>query len=369
MHEFGRYAVERHLARGGMAELYLVRPSPDRLQPRPEQCVVKQLAPRLATDQAFRNMFIDEARVSRRLRHPNIPRVFDAGMAPNGSPYYVMEYLDGIDLAELRRRLRRRGARLSMASAVSIVLQVCRALAYAHELRDHHGAPLHIVHRDVSPANVFITTTGVVKLIDFGIARTNDQMDRTRAGVLKGKLRYMSPEQALARPIDRRSDVFSASVLLWELTVGRRLFAQDSDLAVLRAIVETDAPAPSNLIGQYAPELDYIVHTGLQRRAENRFQTAEDMANALAVFAAQQRLDVSSDALLLDLYPILTDAPRTTSTPAPEAQDEPSYEALEIGVAPTQCEAPAQPVINLMTAALCVVGLIVGLLVAVAASS
>jgi serine/threonine-protein kinase len=179
-----------------------------------------------------------------------------------------------------------------MPNALAIAIGVCAGLHYAHE-RVVDGRPLDLVHRDVSPQNAFITYDGGVKLLDFGIARASSRLSETRGGTLKGKISYMSPEQCGGYPLDRRSDVFAAAIILWEMTVGRRLFSGSSDFEILRKVKEEDAQRPSSVVSDYPRALEEIVMKGLARDREHRYATAEDMQVDLETFARDRKLAVS----------------------------------------------------------------------------
>jgi tRNA A-37 threonylcarbamoyl transferase component Bud32 len=258
-----RYEVVGRIATGGMAEILLARAKDGTL------VVQKRILPRLVGDAELVRMFLDEARLAKSLAHANIVRVLDVG-EDAGDPYLVMERLEGADVA----RIVAAGRPIPLELALHIASSACTGLDYAHE----RG----IVHRDVSPHNLFVTDAGEVKVLDFGIAKAADRLAATRHGTIKGKLSYMSPEQAQSLPVDRRSDVFSVGVVLWELLSGRRLYDAASDFEILRAIVDRDAPP---LAGVPA-ELDRIVRQALARDPAQRPATAAALAAQLKPFAA-----------------------------------------------------------------------------------
>jgi serine/threonine protein kinase len=290
----GRYRVLRPLAQGGMAELFLARSSG--IQGIEKLVVVKRVLPDLARDGDYASMFIDEARLAARMHHSNLVQVYDIGEA-DGLPFYAMEYLDGHDVRAIVRMVNGQKETLPLEHALSIVIGVAAGLHYAHEMRDEDGRPLGIVHRDVSPQNVAVTFDGGVKLFDFGVAKAKRRTTETRHGTLKGKLQYMSPEQCRGEEVDRRSDVFSCAILLWELTTGRRLFGGKSDFGVMKSIAEADAPKPSLVWPDCPSELEAIVMRGLRREPEARFSTAEELQLALEAFAREKRLAVSGVGL------------------------------------------------------------------------
>ena len=289
----GRYEILRPLATGGMAEIFLGRIRG--IEGFQKGVVLKRLKPELAANPAFVEMFLDEARLMATLQHSNIVQVFDVGSA-GGAYFFSMELLRGEDLRGVVKQGRASGG-LPLDHALFIVASALSGLHHAHERKGPDGRPLDIVHRDVSPSNIFVTYDGGVKVLDFGIAKTTVQTTQTRAGTLKGKIRYMSPEQCLGRPVDRRSDVFSAAIVLWELTVGRKLFSGPSDFELMGRIVDADAPPPTNLVPDYPPELERIVLRGLRRDPGERYPTAEEMQADIEHFAREGRLVMSSRAL------------------------------------------------------------------------
>jgi eukaryotic-like serine/threonine-protein kinase len=238
--------------------------------------VVKRILPHLSANDQFVRMFLDEARIGALLDHPNIPRIIEVGHDEDGY-FLAMEAVPGKTLSAILRRAARREHPLGQADAAFIVARAAAALGYAHALTDADGRPLNIVHRDVSPENILVSFEGAVKVIDFGIASVHGRMSETLVGGLKGKVEYMSPEQAAGAPVDRRSDVFSLGIVLWEALSGRRLFNRDTDLAVMRAISSERIPRPSGP-RPIPPRLERIVMTALERAPEDRFADAHEMA-------------------------------------------------------------------------------------------
>ncbi|HVP68478.1 MAG TPA: serine/threonine-protein kinase [Anaeromyxobacteraceae bacterium] len=274
---FGRYLLLERVDVGGMAEVFLAR-GPDG-----EACAVKRLLPGLEEDPAVLGMFLDEARLTALLSHPGIVAVRDFGRAAGG-PYMVMEYVPGVDLGAVLRREGERGRRLPPAISAFVAREVALALDHAHQRRDREGRPLGIVHRDVSPRNVLLAFSGAVKLIDFGIARAAKARSGEE-GVLRGKVSYMSPEQASGGPVDPRSDVFALGAVLHEMLAGARLFRGDTDLEVLERIRRADVAAPSASNAEVPGGLDAAVLRALDRDPARRFETAGALALALAPFA------------------------------------------------------------------------------------
>jgi serine/threonine protein kinase len=258
-----------------MAEIHLARAADsDRL------VVLKKLHPRLQIEPEYIQMFHDEAVIASMLHHPNLVEVYELGL--DGEQHYIaMEYLHGHDLSRTLRRMRSQRLPLMFQQAITIVREVAAGLHYAHERVGDDGNLLNIIHRDVSPHNVFLTYSGEVKVVDFGIAKANSQVARTRTGVLKGKVAYMSPEQAMGEPVDRRTDVFSIGIVLWELTTGRWLYRRKSELETLKAVVESDAPKPSSVRPDYPKDLEKIVMKALARSATKRWSTAGELRSAL----------------------------------------------------------------------------------------
>ncbi len=302
----GRYEILGSLAQGGMAELFIARLAGARGFAR--RVVIKRVLPTLVKNSEFVDLFLQEARIAATLHHQNIVQVHDIGH-DEGGYFFAMEYLHGDHVGHLVRAVKDRGSDLPLEIAVEIARGACAGLHYAHERQGPGGAPLGLVHRDVSPQNLFVTFDGGVKLLDFGIAKAVHQLSDhyTRSGTLRGKLPYMSPEQCRGEPVDRRSDLFSLCVVLWEMTVGKRLFgaADQSDFDILKSIVESDAPAPSSQRKDYPPDLERIVMKGLRRARSERYQTADELHGDLDGFLRAQRTWVSTRdlaAFMRDLF-------------------------------------------------------------------
>jgi serine/threonine protein kinase len=285
-----RYEIVCRLAGGGMADLYLGRTlGPGGFE---RLVVIKRLAKRLASQASAVQALFDEARIAATLSHANIVQVTDIEIT-DGQVSIVMEFLHGHDVAHLLRRMNRAGELVPLAQAIAIVLGVCAGLHHAHERVDSEGNSLHIVHRDVSPHNVFITYDGAIKLVDFGIARASVRKGHTQTGFIKGKPGYIAPEQIRGRKTDRRMDVWGAAVLLYELTTGRTPYSAGTSFDELAKVTKHDAPAPSTVVEHYPHELEAIVMRGLARDPTDRFETAEAMRAALEDFARARMLDLS----------------------------------------------------------------------------
>ncbi|MCA9574732.1 MAG: serine/threonine-protein kinase [Polyangiales bacterium] len=282
---YGPYELLRKVAAGGMAEVFLARRWGDSEFYR--ELVVKRLFAQYANNPASLLLFQYEARVMAELSHPNIPQIFDLGAAEN-TWYIAMEYVAGVNLADLWRAGARLGIPMGLDVTLGIMLQVCEALHHAHEAEDRGGNALEVVHRDVTPHNIMVTRDGVAKLMDFGIAQTNANPHEER-GVLRGTLSYMSPEQVRGRWLDRRADVFALGVVLYELTTGTRLFRGD-DVQIMTTIVESDVTPPSRIVPGYPPDLEAILMATLARDPAHRIASAADLAMHLEYFALRNGL-------------------------------------------------------------------------------
>jgi len=287
---FGEFVAVRPLAAGGMAELYLAA-RPTAAGP-PELVAIKRMLPHLGWDPEFVRMFLEEVRIAASLRHPNIVHVVDFGVGEGGH-YLAMEYLHGRTLRAVQRSIREHGA-LSLSFAVGTVIEVAVGLHAAHEHRDIDGNPVEVVHRDVSPSNVMVAFDGRVKLLDFGIARVTEHTQQTRAGTLKGKVGYMSPEQCRGERVDRRSDVFGLGILLYELAVGRRAFYADNDYAVIGKVADGDYLRPGRAVEGFPAALEAVIARALEVEADRRYPTAAALVEELQRFAAGARLDLEA---------------------------------------------------------------------------
>jgi serine/threonine protein kinase len=274
-----------------MAEVWLARQLG--MQGFEKIVVIKRARPELS-DSETTALFLDEARLVATLEHPNIAQVYEIG-AVNNSYFFVMEYVDGADVRRLIETSIAKRYPIALADALYIISHVCTALHYAHEKHDLEGRPLHIIHRDVSPSNVLISHDGAIKVCDFGIAKAhNRKTEDTQSGVLKGKFSYMSPEQCQSKPIDRRSDVFSIGILLYELSTQSKLFRGTSDFALLQQIVESPIPLPSARVPGYPRELQQIVMKALAKNPADRYPTAQTLQLDLEEFAREHKLAMSS---------------------------------------------------------------------------
>jgi eukaryotic-like serine/threonine-protein kinase len=290
---FGPFVLDSRIAVGGTAEVYLARPAaagsgfPDKL-------VVKRLLPHFASDNDGRTMFEREARLHAAVTHDNVVTVYGAGADEHGEPYLAMEYIEGVDGYRLLRRLRQEDELLPVGVAVYIAREVLRALESVHAARDPSGSSLGIVHRDVSPSNIYLSKDGNVKLGDFGIARSTTRATlRSEAGhVLKGKFAYLAPEQVAGEGADHRADLFSLGTVLAEMLLNRPLFPGGGQLAVLLAIRDCKIDSLSEIKARLPPGMFEVMQKGLARDPSARFATATDFANALAPFEASPQLAI-----------------------------------------------------------------------------
>lgn len=288
----GPYEVVELLAMGGMAEIYIVESSG--IQGARKRSVLKRLPPAtMMNNLGYLNMFITEAKLVASLPHPNIVQVFDIG-EDDDSYYFVMEHLDGLNLRELIRKCRKSNARVPMEIAIQIVLAVAEGLHAAHEARGTEGQPLAIVHRDISPNNIVVTGEGKVKLIDFGIAKSRATRAQTEAGVVKGKVAYMSPEQCRALPLDRRTDLYALGVILFELITGARPHRSRHGSELVEQIVGKDCEDPRMRTSHCPDELANIINKLLRRKMDDRYQTARELHEDLSAFAAREQMMLST---------------------------------------------------------------------------
>jgi len=287
----GDYEVLAPISEGGMATIWLGRST----RPPGKLAALKVIRPEHARNKEFVAMFLDEARIASRLSHPNVVALY--GLGHDGKRHFLaMEVLRGRSLLALWEAARARHVRLAYEVIAWIGARIADALHHAHELCDESGTPQNVVHRDVNPANVFVTDEGVPKLIDFGLAKARDRFSSTAFGVVKGKIAYLSPEQTQGKAADRRADVFALSVTLWELSLDRRLFREDSDVGTIRRVREANVPDPRTLDDKYPPALAAAIVRGLARDPSERWQTAAELRDALDGFvhASGQRVDESS---------------------------------------------------------------------------
>jgi serine/threonine-protein kinase len=313
---FGRYTLLRRLASGGMAELYLALHRS--LANFERLVVIKRILPELGRDQSFITMLLQEARIAATFSHPNIVTTFDVGQA-EGEYFIAMEHIHGEDLRSIVRAMRPKNVKdFPLEHALAIGVGAAAGLAYAHEQKDLHGVPLAVVHRDISPQNILVTFTGDVKVVDFGIAKARLSHDAeatvggdtgfssgvvhtgplpdTGAGKVKGKLPYMSPEQARGEPLDARSDIFSLGIILFELCTGRRLFRGANDAETLQLILDGRYPNPSAVNARVSPALGAVISKALAFDRNERYATARELQSDLVRVVHAEHIALSSVA-------------------------------------------------------------------------
>jgi len=274
----GRYIVYGELASGGMATVHFGRLTG--VAGFARSVAIKRLHPQFARDPEFVRMFLDEARLAARITHPNVVSTLDV-VATNDELLLVMEYIRGVSLSQLARIVRHGGKHIPPLIATGIMAGVLHGLHAAHDARSDRGERLDIVHRDVSPQNVIVGTDGIPRVLDFGVAKAAGRLQTTRDGQLKGKLSYMAPEQIHGATVTRRTDIYSASVVLWEVLTGERLFRGDNEANVLARILSGEVSAPSSVVPAIAKSLDRIVLRGLKLEPGARYATAREMAQDL----------------------------------------------------------------------------------------
>jgi Protein kinase domain len=309
--QVGRYQIVRHLASGGMAELYIARQ--EAMGGFEKEIVLKMLQPRYAENPRVVQMFLDEARLAAKLNHPSIVHVYDVA-DEGGVKYIAMEYIRGETLTEIVKRGVAVGKYLPLEHAVHIARQTAAGLAYAHGRREGDGQLLRIVHRDVSPTNILVSTEGQTKIVDFGIARIQDEL-REESGILPGKASYMSPEQASGQGVDYRSDIFSLGIILYELALGQRLFRGSAEV-VMKRIVDEKIPPPTAVKRDFPPALELIVMRALEKRPDDRYQSAESMRVDLEEFLADEGLRTGSRRMALYMNEIFAPAAPPPLPPA-----------------------------------------------------
>jgi serine/threonine-protein kinase len=286
-----RYRVVEKLESGGMAEVF--RAESEGLQGFRKQVAIKRVLPHLSSKKKFISMFLDEARLSAQLSHSNCVQVFDIGVGDNAF-FIVMEFVDGANLKAIIEHLKKHGRDFPVEAAVYISLELCKGLAYAHELTDSGGVPLHIVHRDMSPPNVLITKNGEVKIVDFGLAKANSQLEKSEPGIIKGKFSYLSPEAAMGQEVDARTDVFAVGIILWELLAGQRLFLGETDFQTVKKVQAATVPPISSLNKKVPTELEKIISKSLARDPAQRFGTARALGMELSKFMFKYGVAVST---------------------------------------------------------------------------
>lgn len=293
----GRYHLIRRIAVGGMAEVFLAETEPAHGIVR--RCVVKRILPNLAFSNDFSKAFIDEARIGMSLNHPNLVTILDFDEV-DGQPFLVLEYVDGPNLATLSEVIAKQGERMPVQIACHIIINVLKGLSYAHNAVDETGIPLQIIHRDVNPPNILCSLAGTIKLSDFGIAHAASRQTSTQFGHLKGKIPYMSPEQAQGHRLDPRSDLFACGVVLFEILTGGRLFTGAGEMEVLRQVREASVHPPSIFRPDLDERLDQICLKALQKDRDRRYPDAQAFLKEMEEYATQ-RFSGNMESTLADM--------------------------------------------------------------------
>ncbi|MBA3500605.1 MAG: serine/threonine protein kinase [Deltaproteobacteria bacterium] len=344
-----------HLATGGMAQIYLARQTG--LGSFERHVVLKTILRERASDQRFVNMFLDEAKLAATLNHQNVAQVYEVDQA-DGAYFMAMEYVHGENARAILETSLRRGWTIPLELAVMIVSGAGAGLHHAHERKGKGGQPLNIVHRDVSPANIMVGYDGAVKVLDFGIAKAEERATKTVGGTIKGKYGYMAPEQCKGKPIDRRSDIFALGICLYELTTLRRAFKGNDDFETMKRIVAGDVVLPSVAVSGYPRELEAIILTAMANDPNQRFQTAQELIEALDAFTVRAKLTGSNTAMgrfMEQLFgsrkePWVEGAQQHERTEITDDVDnektnvvQPSHEMVRMASAPGHAMQPTQP--------------------------
>jgi len=273
-----RYRVVEKIAAGGMAEVF--RAESAGVEGFKKTVAIKRVLSHLSEKKQFIGMFLDEARLSAHLTHSNCVQVFDIGMGDN-TYFIVMEYVDGSDLKTLIEYTKSAGRPFSLEEACLICVKICEGLSYAHNARDGRGQPLNLVHRDMSPPNVLITRYGEIKIVDFGLAKANSQLERSEPGIIKGKFGYLSPEAAYGQVVDSRTDIFAVGIILWEILAGRRLFLGETDFATVQQVQAAVIPSIRDFNRACPESLERVLQKALAREPSERYQTAAELGRDL----------------------------------------------------------------------------------------
>jgi serine/threonine-protein kinase len=303
-HQQQRYKVIERIASGGMAEVF--RAESAGLEGFKKTVAIKRVLPHLAEKKQFIGMFLDEARLSAHLSHSNCVQVFDIGVGDN-TYFIVMEYVDGSDLKGVIEHRKKLGQPFPIEEACLVCVRICEGLAYAHEVADSRGQGMNIVHRDMSPPNVLITRYGEVKIVDFGLAKANSQLEHSEPGIIKGKFSYLSPEAAQGLPVDAKTDIFAVGIILWELLAGRRLFLGESDLETVRMVQQARVPSVRQFNPRVSGDLEAVLNKALALDPRQRYQTARDLGRDLNKILFHLSREVSSFDIAQLVLPIWRD--------------------------------------------------------------
>lgn len=351
----GAFELGKKIALGGMAEIWSATEHLPTGGTRP--VALKIMLREHAAKPEFHHMFWDELNIARRLQHENIVRVFD-GHEQDGHTFQVLELVDGIDVRRVLSALSRERKWFPIGFAVRLMRDVARALSYAHRQKDNKGAPMNIVHRDISPHNIMITRDGLAKVLDFGIARATERLAKTRTGIVKGKLAYMSPEQALGVPVDGRSDIFAMGIVFWEMIAMDRLFRNSKEVEAVNTLLSGTVPHVQGRRPECPDEVAELVHGMLERHPKNRPQTMDDierrLTRVMVVNFEVEEYEQDRVAQWIDPYigARAAQARRKTAVlepapAAPEVRDTQPTEATEAQAPSSPDGAPTDPELDL----------------------
>ncbi len=288
---FGKYSLLNRIAVGGMAEVFLARQ--EGLEGFEKTICIKRIRPHLSSQPNFVQMFLNEAKLAAQLNHPNIVQIYDLGRV-NDSYFIAMEYISGRDMSRIIPKAEKAGISFPMIYAMRIASNVCEGLYFAHTKGDAYGNPLNIVHRDITPENILVSFSGTVKIVDFGIAKANTQLEQTRAGEIKGKLSYMSPEQCMGHQLDARSDIFSFGSVIYEWVTGYKLFTGENEMAILKSIIDGKIYPPSYFKEDVPEAVERILMKALDKDKNKRYQSAWEMQFDIDTYLAQSEFTPSN---------------------------------------------------------------------------
>jgi serine/threonine-protein kinase len=288
---FGKYTLLNRIAVGGMAEVFLARQ--EGLEGFEKTICIKRIRPHLSSQPNFVQMFLNEAKLAAQLNHPNIVQIYDLGRV-NDSYFIAMEYISGRDMSRIIPKAEKAGIPFPMIYALRIASNVCEGLYFAHTKGDAYGNPLNIVHRDITPENILVSFSGTVKIVDFGIAKANTQLEQTRAGEIKGKLSYMSPEQCMGHQLDARSDIFSFGSVIYEWVTGYKLFTGENEMAILKSIIDGKIYPPSYFKEDVPEAVERILMKALDKDKTKRYQSAWEMQFDIDTYLASSEFTPSN---------------------------------------------------------------------------
>ncbi len=288
---FGKYTLLNRIAVGGMAEVFLARQ--EGLEGFEKTICIKRIRPHLSSQPNFVQMFLNEAKLAAQLNHPNVVQIYDLGRV-NDSYFIAMEYISGRDMSRIIPKAEKAGISFPMIYALRIASNVCEGLYFAHTKGDAYGNPLNIVHRDITPENILVSFSGTVKIVDFGIAKANTQLEQTRAGEIKGKLSYMSPEQCMGHQLDARSDIFSFGSVIYEWITGYKLFTGENEMAILKSIIDGKIYPPSYFKEDVPEAVERILMKALEKDKTKRYQSAWEMQFDIDTYLASSEFTPSN---------------------------------------------------------------------------